>query len=195
MDKFWATFSLTYKSKVKTKSFMIFTAIVVVLMLAAANINKIVDLFDNGPDKIGIVVNQDSIYKGVKAQSDHLDSDAKFKNDRITSTSTSENESLDKAYVIQLHDNHKLTGEILSKDTVSKTDEQKLQTTLSAIQTKLVASSLNLSEDELKQLQSQSKVSSQVLSDSANGTHLSESQKHLIRLSYMQVLCSCFSLS
>lgn len=74
MDKFWATFSLTYKSKVKTKSFMIFTAIVVVLMLAAANINKIVDLFDNGPDKIGIVVNQDSIYKGVKAQSDHLDS-------------------------------------------------------------------------------------------------------------------------
>ena len=79
MDKFWATFSLTYKSKVKTKSFMIFTAIVVVLMLAAANINKIVDLFDNGPDKIGIVVNQDSIYKGVKAQSDHLDSDAKFK--------------------------------------------------------------------------------------------------------------------
>ena len=115
-----------------------------------------------------------------------------LKNDRITSTSTSENESLDKAYVIQLHDNHKLTGEILSKDTVSKTDEQKLQTTLSAIQTKLVASSLNLSEDELKQLQSQSKVSSQVLSDSANGTHLSESQKHLIRLSYMQVLCSCF---
>lgn len=178
MDKFWATFSLTYKSKVKTKSFMIFTAIVVVLMLAAANINKIVDLFDNGPDKIGIVVNQDSIYKGVKAQSDHLDSDAKFK--KMTESQAHQqvkNESLDKAYVIQLHDNHKLTGEILSKDTVSKTDEQKLQTTLSTIQTKLVASSLNLSEDELKQLQSQSEVSSQVLSDSANGTHLSESQK------------------
>ncbi|RVD47843.1 ABC transporter permease, partial [Mesorhizobium sp. M2D.F.Ca.ET.140.01.1.1] len=46
-----------------------------------------------------------------------------------------------------------------------------------AIQTKLVASSLNLSEDELKQLQSQSEVSSQVLSDSANETNLSESQK------------------
>src|SRR5699024_5496917 len=39
------------------------------------------------------------------------------------------------------------------------------------------ASSLNLSEDELKQLQSQSEVSSQVLSDSANETNLSESQK------------------
>src|SRR5699024_5249633 len=64
-----------------------------------------------------------------------------------------------------------------SKDTVSKIDAQKLQTTLSAIQTKLVASSLNLSEDELKQLQSQSEVSSQVLSDSANETNLSESQK------------------
>lgn len=178
MGKFWATFSLTYKSKVKTKSFMIFTAIVVILMLVAANINKIVDLFDDGPDTIGVVTNQDRIYKAVKDQSNQLDGEAKFK--QVTEAQAQQqvkNEKLDKAYVIQLHDSNKLTGKILSKDTVSKQDEQKLQTTLTTMQTNLTASSLNLSQDELKQLQSQSKVSSEVVSDKANESNLSESQK------------------
>src|SRR5699024_3712388 len=178
MGKFWATFSLTYKSKVKTKSFMIFTAIVVILMLVAANINKIVDLFDDGPDTIGVVTNQDQIYKAVKDQSNQLDGEAKFK--QVTEAQAQQqvkNEKLDKAYVIQLHDSNKLTGKILSKDTVSKQDEQKLQTTLTTMQTNLTASSLNLSQDELKQLQSQSKVSSEVVSDKANESNLSESQK------------------
>ncbi|MBO1212753.1 ABC transporter permease [Staphylococcus nepalensis] len=178
MGKFWATFSLTYKSKVKTKSFMIFTAIVVILMLVAANINKIVDLFDDGPDTIGVVTNQEQIYKAVKDQSNQLDGEAKFK--QVTEAQAQQqvkNEKLDKAYVIQLHDSNKLTGKILSKDTVSKQDEQKLQTTLTTMQTNLTASSLNLSQDELKQLQSQSKVSSEVVSDKANESNLSESQK------------------
>ncbi|MBO1221189.1 ABC transporter permease [Staphylococcus nepalensis] len=178
MGKFWATFSLTYKSKVKTKSFMIFTAIVVILMLVAANINKIVDLFDDGPDTIGVVTNQDQIYKAVKDQSNQLDGEAKFK--QVTEAQAQQqvkNKKLDKAYVIQLHDSNKLTGKILSKDTVSKQDEQKLQTTLTTMQTNLTASSLNLSQDELKQLQSQSKVSSEVVSDKANESNLSESQK------------------
>lgn len=178
MGKFWATFSLTYKSKVKTKSFMIFTTIVVILMLVAANINKIVDLFDDGPDTIGVVTNQDQIYKAVKDQSNQLDGEAKFK--QVTEAQAQQqvkNEKLDKAYVIQLHDSNKLTGKILSKDTVSKQDEQKLQTTLTTMQTNLTASSLNLSQDELKQLQSQSKVSSEVVSDKANESNLSESQK------------------
>lgn len=178
MGKFWATFSLTYKSKVKTKSFMIFTAIVVILMLVAANINKIVDLFDDGPDTIGVVTNQDQIYKAVKDQSNQLDGEATFK--QVTEAQAQQqvkNEKLDKAYVIQLHDSNKLTGKILSKDTVSKQDEQKLQTTLTTMQTNLTASSLNLSQDELKQLQSQSKVSSEVVSDKANESNLSESQK------------------
>ena len=33
MNKFWATFGLTYKSKVKSKSFIIFMAIVIILMI------------------------------------------------------------------------------------------------------------------------------------------------------------------
>lgn len=73
MDKFLATFSLTYKNKVKTKSFMIFTGLVIVLMLLASNMNKIIDLFDDGPDKVGVVSSDNEIYKVIKSQGDQLD--------------------------------------------------------------------------------------------------------------------------
>ena len=156
MDKFFATFSLTYKNKVKTKSFVIFTAIVILLMVGAANINKIIDLFDDGPDKEGADFKQLS-EKQAKSQV--------------------KNEKLDKAYVIKLSEDQKLSGKILSKDTISEQDKQKLKATLSTVQTHFVAANLNLSQDELKQLQSQSEVTSEVLADNANNSNLNEAQK------------------
>lgn len=178
MDKFFATFSLTYKNKVKTKSFVIFTAIVILLMVGAANINKIIDLFDDGPDKVGVVSSNDEIYKVIKSQGDQLDEGADFKQlSEKQAKSQVKNEKLDKAYVIKLSEDQKLSGKILSKDTVSEQDKQKLKTALSTIQTQFVAANLDLSQDELKQLQSQSKVTSEVLADNANNSNLNEAQK------------------
>ncbi|PTE41796.1 ABC transporter permease [Staphylococcus equorum] len=178
MDKFFATFSLTYKNKVKTKSFVIFTAIVILLMVGAANINKIIDLFDDGPDKVGVVSSNDEIYKVIKSQGDQLDEGADFKQlSEKQAKSQVKNEKLDKAYVIKLSEDKKLSGKILSKDTVSEQDKQKLKTALSTIQTQFVAANLDLSQDELKQLQSQSKVTSEVLADNANNSNLNEAQK------------------
>ncbi|MGO1419294.1 MAG: ABC transporter permease [Staphylococcus equorum] len=178
MDKFFATFSLTYKNKVKTKSFVIFTAIVILLMVGAANINKIIDLFDDGPDKVGVVSSNDEIYKVIKSQGDQLDEGADFKQlSEKQAKSQVKNEKLDKAYVIKLSEDQKLSGKILSKDTVSEQDKQKLKATLSTVQTQFVAANLNLSQDELKQLQSQSEVTSEVLGDNANNSNLNEAQK------------------
>ena len=178
MDKFLATFSLTYKNKVKTKSFVIFTAIVILLMVGAANINKIIDLFDDGPDKVGVVSSNDEIYKVIKSQGDQLDEGADFKQlSEKQAKSQVKNEKLDKAYVIKLSENQKLSGKILSKDTVSDQDKQKLKAALSTIQTQFVAANLDLSQDELKQLQSQSEVTSEVLADNANNSNLNEAQK------------------
>ncbi|MDK9859493.1 ABC transporter permease [Staphylococcus equorum] len=178
MDKFFATFSLTYKNKVKTKSFVIFTSIVILLMVGAANINKIIDLFDDGPDKVGVVSSNDEIYKVIKSQGDQLDEGADFKQlSEKQAKSQVKNEKLDKAYVIKLSEDQKLSGKILSKDTVSEQDKQKLKATLSTVQTQFVAANLNLSQDELKQLQSQSEVTSEVLADNANNSNLNEAQK------------------
>lgn len=51
MSKFWSTFKLTYMSKIKSKAFIIFMAIVVVLMVGLSNIDKIMGLFDHGQIK------------------------------------------------------------------------------------------------------------------------------------------------
>ena len=53
---------------------------------------------------------------------------------------------------------HQLSGTILSKDNVEAEDEQKLTEVLTSIQSQLVASNLNLSQKELKQLQARSHV-------------------------------------
>ncbi|MCE5130115.1 ABC transporter permease [Staphylococcus saprophyticus] len=178
MDKFLATFSLTYKNKVKTKSFMIFTGLVIVLMLLASNMNKIIDLFDDGPDKVGVVSSDNEIYKVIKSQGDQLDEGATFKKVPEKQAKTQiQNEKLDKAYIIKMTDDNKLSGKILSKDTVSEQQKQKLKASLSTIQTQLVAANLNLSQGELKQLQSQSKVTSEVIADKASNSNLSEAQK------------------
>ncbi|MGW7948295.1 ABC transporter permease [Staphylococcus xylosus] len=178
MSKFWATFSLTYKNKVKAKSFMIFTAVVIILMLGASNINKIIDLFDDGPDKVGVVSSNNEIYKVIKSQGNQLDEGAKFsKVSEKQARSQVKSEKLDKAYIIKLNDNQKLSGKILSKDTVSEQDKQKLKATLSTIQTQFVANSLDLSQGELKQLQAQSDVSAEIIANNAKSSNLSEAQK------------------
>lgn len=157
---------------------MIFTGLVIVLMLLASNMNKIIDLFDDGPDKVGVVSSDNEIYKVIKSQGDQLDEGATFKKVSEKQAKTQvQNEKLDKAYIIKMTDDNKLSGKILSKDTVSEQQKQKLKASLSTIQTQLVAANLNLSQGELKQLQSQSKVTSEVIADKASNSNLSEAQK------------------
>lgn len=54
MNKFLTTFRHTYLSKVKAKSFIITTIIVMLLIVLAGNFNKIMNLFD-GSEEIGTV--------------------------------------------------------------------------------------------------------------------------------------------
>ncbi|MGX9976762.1 ABC transporter permease [Staphylococcus gallinarum] len=178
MDKFWSTFKLTYKNKVTTKSFQIFTIIVIVLILAAANINKIIDLFDHGSDKVGIVTDNKQIFKLIDQQSKQLDDDAQYvKVTEQTAKSEIKKDKLDKAYVITISDDQKIKGKIMSKDSVSTDDKQQLSVVLSTIQTQLTAANLNLSANELKQLQAQSKVTSEVVDNTNAQSDLTEAQK------------------
>ena len=179
MNKFWATFGLTYKSKVKSKSFIIFMAIVIILMIALSNADKIMDMFKGDGDQIGIVTNSEPIYKAIKQQGNVIDEDASFKKvNKQEAKKQVKNEKLKEAYIIKLKDKQQLSATIISKESVSQEKEQKVNGVLTSIQSKLVASQLHLSNNDLKKLQSQSKVDSQVLSDKKN-QQLNEGQKLL----------------
>ena len=179
MNKFWATFGLTYKSKVKSKSFIIFMAIVIILMIALSNADKIMDMFKGDGDQIGIVTNSEPIYKAIKQQGNVIDKDASFKKvNKQEAKKQVKNEKLKEAYIIKLKDKQQLSATIISKESVSQEKEQKVNGVLTSIQSKLVASQLHLNNNDLKKLQSQSKVDSQVLSDKKN-QQLNEGQKLL----------------
>ncbi|WP_257175211.1 ABC transporter permease [Staphylococcus capitis] len=179
MSKFWSTFKLTYMSKIKSKAFIIFMAIVVVLMVGLSNIDKIMGLFDHGPDKVGIVTQNEQIYKVLKQQGHSLEDDAKFK--KVSKTKAEKlvkNEKLDRAYIVNQNKDNQLSGTILSKDNVDVEDKQRFTEVLTTMQSHLVASKLDLSQKELKQLQSQSHVDSKIMSDKED-SQLNSGQKTL----------------
>ena len=51
MNKFLATFKLTFFSKVKAKSFIFTTLLIIAGMFLAFNFDKIIDLFDSEENK------------------------------------------------------------------------------------------------------------------------------------------------
>lgn len=62
MSKFLATFSQTYLSKVRAKSFMISTAIIVLLIFVGANFDKIINIFDSSEEITTLNVESDDAF-------------------------------------------------------------------------------------------------------------------------------------
>lgn len=166
MHKFWATFSLTYIKKIKAKSFVIFMIIIAALMIGLSNIDKIINMFDDGPDKIGVAAPNEQIYKVFKQQENTFHSDAKFTKVSIEDAEKEvKKHKLDKAYIIKVNQNRTLQGTIISEKRVSHEDSQKVQALLTAIQTNMVAGELNINKEDLQKLQAQSKVDNKVISN------------------------------
>lgn len=166
MHKFWATFSLTYIKKIKAKSFVIFMIIIAALMIGLSNIDKIINMFDDGPDKIGVAAPNEQIYKVFKQQANTFHSDAKFTKVSIEDAEKEvKKHKLDKAYIIKVNQNRMLQGTIISEKRVSHEDSQKVQALLTAIQTNMVAGELNINKEDLQKLQAQSKVDNKVISN------------------------------
>lgn len=166
MHKFWATFSLTYIKKIKAKSFVIFMIIIAALMIGLSNIDKIINMFDDGPDKIGVAAPNEQIYKVFKQQANTFHSDAKFTKVSIEDAEKEvKKHKLDKAYIIKVNQNRTLQGTIISGKRVSHEDSQKVQALLTAIQTNMVAGELNINKEDLQKLQAQSKVDNKVISN------------------------------
>ncbi|HCY7019390.1 TPA: ABC transporter permease [Staphylococcus aureus] len=154
MHKFWATFTLTYIKKIKAKSFVIFMIIIAALMIGLSNIDKIINMFDDGPDKIGVAAPNEQIYKVFKQQANTFHSDAKFTKVSIEDAEKEvKKHKLDKAYIIKVNQNRTLQGTIISEKRVSHEDSQKVQALLTAIQTNMVAGELNINKEDLQKVQ------------------------------------------
>lgn len=140
--------------------------IIAALMIGLSNIDKIINMFDDGPDKIGVAAPNEQIYKVFKQQANTFHSDAKFTKVSIEDAEKEvKKHKLDKAYIIKVNQNRTLQGTIISEKRVSHEDSQKVQALLTAIQTNMVAGELNINKEDLQKLQAQSKVDNKVISN------------------------------
>ncbi|RIO74709.1 ABC transporter permease [Mammaliicoccus sciuri] len=158
MNKFWPTFNLTYMQKVKSKSFIIMTAIFMILIFALSNIDKIIDFFDNDSKVVAIQTDNDMIYKELEKQYKQNDDIEKVEK---VSLEKGKKGVKDEKYkrLIQVNVNgEKVDGTIYEKGNVSESEKMTLQSTLSQMQSSLTAQKLNLSEKDLKTLNTPSEV-------------------------------------
>ncbi|MCY8585704.1 ABC transporter permease, partial [Bacillus haynesii] len=75
MNKFWIVLFHTYLSKLKTKSFIISTAITLALVVLVTNLGSIISMFDDGGegDKIAVIDRSNQLYDTFAQQVKALD--------------------------------------------------------------------------------------------------------------------------
>ncbi|KIX91170.1 sodium ABC transporter permease [Staphylococcus microti] len=173
MSKFWATFRLTYGKKIKAKTFIITTIIMILVILGAANMDKIVKLFDGGDDtkQVAIVTNNNALYDTIKAQGEAIDKDTKFEHlTKAKAEKALKNDSVDYIVEVTQNEQKQLQGTLVDTKQVSEGDKAKWQATLSQIQKSMIAQDLDLSPTELQQLQADSQVTDKVMNGTSKGT-------------------------
>ena len=157
MNKFWIILFHTYLNKFKTKSFLITTALTIVITLALTNMNNIIEVFDKsgGKEKVAVLDETGQLYEPLKEQMSVLNKDL-----QLTAFDGSEQEADDAvekgeyAGIVLLRFDEKQLPEATYK-AMSVADSSlysDLQTGLQQLKTMLAASQINLTPDQLQQL-------------------------------------------
>ena len=149
MNKFFIVLWHTYISKVKTKSFIISTAVMLVLILGLTNITKIIDMFDEeAVDTVGVVDESGQYYTPFAEQLKALGSDLEVK--QLDKESDGEKQVAAEdliGYLIIESDSEGIPSATYHADTIS--DEiinSQLQAALSNIKSGIIAQKLNITE-------------------------------------------------
>lgn len=164
MRKFAATFKLTYFKKLKARSFIVSTLIMMLIITGAANFDKIIKQFDGGSENVAIVTQDNRLYQQVKEQMATINKDVHYeKLSEDEAKKQIKQEKIDQAYVIHEDKQHALTGTILSTSSPSDSDKGTLQAILTQLQTQKIAQDLGLQGDDLQRLQSQSQIDNTII--------------------------------
>ncbi|HEC2150034.1 TPA: ABC transporter permease [Staphylococcus delphini] len=184
MRKFAATFKLTYFKKLKARSFIVSTIIMMLIITGAANFDKIIKLFDGGSENVAIVTQDNTLYQQVKGELSVINKDVHYeKLSEDEAKKQIKQEEIDQAYVIHEDKQHALTGTILSTSSPSDNDKGTLQAVLTQLQTQKIAQDLGLQGNDLQRLQSQSQINHTFVQKSGQeNSSTSESEQSFAKL-------------
>lgn len=185
MSNFWTAFWMNYKSKVKSKSYIIITVMMSLLIVGGMNANRIIDFFMNNNDKkMAIVTTSDTIYEQVEKSYKNIDNTLKFKH--ITSKQNAKegvkNGSYEYAVIINILADKQLSATYVTENNIKEIDVTTIQTVLSQIQSSSIAQQLNLAPEDLAKLKSPVKINTEIISKAVKDEEHKESVTVLINI-------------
>ena len=173
MNNFWVVFSHTYVTKIKSKQFIITTVITLLLILGLANITKIIDAIDdltggNGKTRIALIDETDGLGEPFKDILVSINPDLEVETSE-TDQEGLRNQVLDGAlegYILLTLNNEGLPKAVYYSQ--SLTDyilPGQLEAALQQLKTMVVAEKMNLTEEQLLQLNSEVEFSMEAIGD------------------------------
>lgn len=152
MNKFWIVLSHTYISKVRTKSFLISTGIMLLLILGLSNLPKILDFFDKGEvPSVAVVDETNELFPAFRELAeDEFLSLAEAESEAEAASMTEKGEQT--AYLVISEKDGSLQG-VYKADSISDTElSGKLSAALNILQQRRTAEKLDLGDEQIQAL-------------------------------------------
>jgi ABC-2 type transport system permease protein len=156
MSKFWIIFFHTYLSKIKTKSFIVTTLITVAILLALTNMNRIIDMFNKDDVKNIVVIDETSqMFTPLQEQMKVIDKDLQLESfdGTLNEAEQAVEEGKYEGVLILSFNQEKLPEATYKANSVADTGiSSGLESALQQMKTMLTAAHINLTMEQLAQL-------------------------------------------
>lgn len=151
MNKFWIVASHTYLSKVKGKSFIISTAIMLVLIIAFSNMQKIIDLFASGDDtRIGVIQQSGEHLTALKNQLKTTKSDIKWTEYSAEADAKKAEADEDiEGYLVLSDKDGVPVGTYKAQSIADSSISTEIKNALQQVQTTILTKKVNISDEQL----------------------------------------------
>ncbi|RFU62103.1 ABC transporter permease [Peribacillus glennii] len=170
MNKFFIVLFHTYLSKLKTKSFLVSTGIMLLLVMALAFLPKAIDYFDKDKkDTIGILDKPGTVYEPLKTQVQAINKDLKLEQveNEAAAKKLISSEKMTGYLIIENDADQKVKGIYKANSISNSTIPGDLSLGLSAVKSSIAASELKLTPEQLAQLNTPAAVEQVALEKNA----------------------------
>lgn len=192
MTKFITIFNHTYLSKVKSKSFIISSILLVISIIIMSNYDKIQDSFDSKTDDIALSTNNNQIFESIKKSY----TDQK-KADKIEKTSVKTGKKLVKQekvkYLIDVRINkNSLISNVYTKNNLDSEEKNFMQSTLSQIQLFQTLKQSNINPKSLENSTNKNSLNVKKLESEKKDSNIDEKTKNLNTIIVMIMISIIF---
>lgn len=192
MTKFITIFNHTYLSKVKSKSFIISSVLLVISIIIMSNYDKIQDSFDSKTDDIALSTNNNQIFESIKKS--YTDQN---KADKIEKTSVKTGKKLVKQekvkYLIDVRINkNSLISNVYTKNNLDSEEKNFMQSTLSQIQLFQTLKQSNINPKSLENSTNKNSLNVKKLESEKKDSNIDEKTKNLNTIIVMIMISIIF---